>query len=72
MLYDALVTLYADKVAFDIVINLNIVEPAEIFSVKVAEFLDLLVECPSYVRCHIEIECRDCLPAMHLVLDCFH
>ena len=72
MLHDAFVALYADKVTLDIVVYFDVVEPAVVLAIELAELFKFLVKCLPYERSHIEIECRDGLTAVHFILHGFH
>ena len=70
MLDDAVVSLYTHKVSLQIVVYRYIIETCVALAVDLTDLIELLPECPSYERSHIEVKCRNSLTSMHFVLDC--
>ena len=72
MLQDSFLSLDSEKVPLYVVINSDILQMAEILAEHVAYLFQFLVECLPDERGHVEVERRDCLSSVHLVLHGFH
>ena len=68
----SVVTLDTDEVSSDVVVDLDVIQTGIILSVDVADLVEFLLEGTSHEWGHVEIECRDGLATVHLVLDCLH
>ena len=72
MLDHTVISLDAYKLALEVVVYLHIIKARVVFSVDFSDLVKLFLEGPSYERSHIEVECRDSLSTMHLVLHGLH
>ena len=72
MLDHAVVALDADEVTSDIVIDRGIIKAGIAFAVDLANLVKLFLEGLPYERSHVEVEGRDRLTSVHLVLHCLH
>ena len=69
MLYHAVVALDSNELPLEIVVDLHIIKTSVVLTVDLSDLVEFLLECPSYERRHVEVECRDRLTSMHLVLN---
>ena len=72
MLESAVTALQADEVTLDVVVDLRLLEVAEVGVEHVADLVHLFLEGLAHERGEIEVEGRDGLAAVHLVLHRLH
>ena len=72
VLDNTVIALDTYKIALEVVVDLHIVESCIVLAVDLSDLVELLLESPSYERRHIEVECRDGLATVHLVLYSLH
>ncbi len=66
------IALDSQKVAFYIIVKLDILECRVVLSCDFADFVYLLLECLSHERSHIEVEGWYCLASVHFILHSLH
>ena len=71
MLYDAVLARQSVQRLQQIVGQFLLIEMGIVFSIQFFQVLDFLDEAVAHVGGKVEIECRDGLSAVHLVLGCF-
>ena len=72
VLLEALIALQEDKVCGDIILNLSIVQVLQVHTGEVFDILDLFDVALAHIGGEVEVEGRDGLSAMHLVLHRLH
>ena len=72
MLDGTVLTLKAGKVALDVIVYLDGLERAVVSIHEGADFVDLFLEGLAYERSKLEVEGRNGLASVHLVLDGLH
>ena len=72
MLDDAIVTLDANEVTLEVVVDLCIIKTRVVLAVDLSDLVKFLLESPSYERRHVKVEGWNSLTSVHLVLHGLH